>query len=74
VSSNVKTIRQAQQKLRGDQFTQEAVALAIGVHRVTYVRFESGKAVPDVIEAQRLARYLGVSIEQLGFEEVREGE
>ena len=71
VTNRIAEIRKAQQARLGSGFTQGALAARIGVTRAAVARWEAG-AVPDALSAVRLARELGVTVEQLGFEEVGE--
>lgn len=52
--------------LRGDR-SQEAVAEAIGVSRSALVMYETGKRVPRDEIKIRLAKYYGVSIQYLFY-------
>lgn len=52
--------------LRGDR-SQEAVAEAIGVSRSALVMYETGKRVPRDEIKIRLAKYYGVSIQSLFY-------
>jgi transcriptional regulator with XRE-family HTH domain len=45
--------------------SQQALAAASGVHRVTIARFETGKASPNVQTMQKLAAALGVTIDEI---------
>lgn len=45
--------------------TQEEVALAVGVTRKTVNTIENAKFVPSTALALRLARYFGVTVEEL---------
>ena len=50
---------------RAKGWTQEQLAAASGVHRVTIARIENGKASPNVETLERLARALGVLVDDL---------
>ena len=45
--------------------TQEELAIKIGVTRKTINTIETGKFVPSTILAIKLARYFGISVEEL---------
>lgn len=45
--------------------TQEELATQIGVTRKTINTIETGKFVPSTILAIKLARYFGISVEEL---------
>ena len=45
--------------------TQEHLAQVIGVNRQTILAIEKGKYVPSLDLAFRIARYFGVSIEEI---------
>ena len=42
--------------------TQEALATASGVNRVSIAKYETGRALPSVKTAGKLAKALGVSV------------
>lgn len=50
---------------RANGFTQEQLAAASGVHRVTIARLENGKASAKVETLERLAGALGVLVDDL---------
>ena len=50
---------------RARGFTQEQLAAASGVHRVTIARLETGAVAPNLKTLERLAVALGVSIDRL---------
>ena len=50
---------------RAKGFTQEQLAAASGVHRVTIARLENGKASAKVETLERLAGALGVLVDDL---------
>ena len=50
---------------RDKGMSQQALAAASGVHRVTIARFETGKASPNVQTMQKLAAALGVTIDEI---------
>ena len=45
--------------------TQEQLAQAAGIHRVTIARYESGATSPTVRSLEKLAEALGVSVSEL---------
>lgn len=53
----------ALRKERG--MTQEELANAVNIHRVTIAKYESGKVSPTLESAAKLAKALGVPIERL---------
>ena len=59
MATNIKAIR----KLRG--MTQEELAKASGIHSVTICKYEIGKVVPSLDNAEKLARALGVTVNDL---------
>ena len=46
-------------------YTQQALADEVGVQWLTIQRYESQGRVPDVLLAKRLARALGVTLDEL---------
>lgn len=50
---------------RDKGMSQQALATASGVHRVTIARFETGKASPNVQTMAKLAAALGVTIDEI---------
>lgn len=59
-------IAQNIQALRArDSFTQEALAERLGVSRQTVAKWESGEAVPDLVNAQALSRLFKVRLDDL---------
>lgn len=59
-------IAQNIQALRArDSFTQEALAERLGVSRQTVAKWESGEAVPDLVNAQSLSRLFKVRLDDL---------
>lgn len=46
-------------------FSQEEIAGRIGVSRQAYAKWESGKAVPDIVRCSMLAQVYGVTIDSL---------
>jgi putative transcriptional regulator len=48
-----------------DEMTQQSLADRVGVTRQTIIALEAGKYVPSLLLAFRLARALGVGVEQL---------
>ena len=45
--------------------TQTAIALKVGISRMTYYLYESGKCVPPVSTAIRIAKALDAPVEEL---------
>lgn len=45
--------------------TQDDVAREVGIARATYASYETGRRMPDVRTALRIARLLGQPVEQL---------
>lgn len=45
--------------------SQQTVADALGINRVTYTNYENGKREPDMETLKKLAQYFGVSIDFL---------
>lgn len=59
-------IAQNIQALRArDSLTQEALAERLGVSRQTVAKWESGEAVPDLVNAQALSRLFKVRLDDL---------
>lgn len=53
-------------------YTQQEVADALGIPRVTYCSYERNQREPTAIIMKRIANFLGVSLDfLLGFEEIR---
>jgi putative transcriptional regulator len=52
-----------------NDLTQENLAQVIGVNRQTILAIEKGKYVPSLDLAFRIARYFGVSIEEVSMYE-----
>ena len=54
-------------RLRFDrgELTQQQVADEVGVTRQTIIALESGRYNPSLVLAMRLARFFGVSVEQV---------
>ena len=50
-----------------DNITQQALADAVGVTRLTIHSVENGKFVPSTVLALKLARFFGKSVEELFF-------
>jgi transcriptional regulator with XRE-family HTH domain len=50
---------------RAKGMTQEQLANASGVHRVTIARFECGTVTPKLSTVERLAAALGVPIDEI---------
>lgn len=48
-----------------DSLTQEALAERLGVSRQTVAKWESGEAVPDLVNAQSLSRLFKVRLDDL---------
>lgn len=45
--------------------SQEALALASGVSRISIIRYESGERFPDLETAARIAKALGCKLDDL---------
>lgn len=45
--------------------TQEQLAKASGIHRITIAKYEAGKVDPKTENAERLAAALGVTVDDL---------
>lgn len=56
-----------QTKRKASQITQEDLALAIGVTRQTIISIEKGNYVPSVLLAIKIARYFGVTVEDIFY-------
>ena len=50
-----------------DGISQQALANAVGVTRLTIHSVETGKFVPSTVLALKLARFFGKSVEELFF-------
>lgn len=57
---SIKTIREAA------GLTQEELARAVGVDRVTVANWESGKTEPKLSQAHKIANLCGVKIDMIG--------
>lgn len=57
--ANLKDIREQ----RG--LTQEALARATNIHRVTIAKYETGEVDPKIENALKLAEALGVTVDEL---------
>lgn len=55
-------------KLRFDK-TQQEVADALGIRQSTYASYETGRRIPKDSIKVKIARYFGVSVESIFFEE-----
>ena len=62
VKTTVVLLKEARQ---AKGFTQEQLAKASGVHRVTIARIESGKCFPNMDTLEKLASALGVTVSDL---------
>lgn len=60
MKSIIKTIR------KSAGLTQEELARAVGVDRVTVANWESGKTEPRLSQARKIAELCGVKIENIG--------
>lgn len=60
-------------RYRHDGITQQALANAVGVTRVTIHSVETGKFVPSTLLALRLARFFGVSVDDLFYLKSEDG-
>ena len=56
-------------ELRGES-SQEAAAASVGVTKSAWAMYERGERVPRDAVKVRIARYYGVSVEELFFAEV----
>ena len=54
--------------------TQQDLARAMGVSRQTIISLENGRYNPSILLAFRIARYFGMSIEDIFIYEEEEGE
>ena len=54
-------------------YSQEQVAEKIGISRQAYAKWESGRTIPDIERASKLAEIYGVSIDSLTKTEVVDG-
>lgn len=59
IATNLKAIR----KMRG--MTQADLATASSIHRITIARYETGAVEPNIKSAERLAKALGVTVDDL---------
>lgn len=59
IAQNIQTLRAR------DSLTQEALAERLGVSRQTVAKWESGEAVPDLVNAQSLSRLFKVRLDDL---------
>jgi DNA-binding transcriptional regulator YiaG len=67
--SRIRQIREEKAKLAPAAFTQAAVALRVGVTVNALRAWELDRARPRKATAKRLARALGVQVDQLGLDE-----
>jgi putative transcriptional regulator len=51
-----------------EQYSQEVVARKLGVTRATLGSWEAGRTEPTVRQALALARILGCTVEELGYQ------
>ena len=59
IGDNIKKIRELK------NYTQEHVALELGLSQATYARIESGETIPKIDRLQRIAEILEVDISTL---------
>ena len=59
--------RLRQYRFEHDQITQQDLANAVGVTRVTIHSVETGKFAPSTLLALKLARFFGVGVDDLFF-------
>ena len=67
--SRIRAIREERAKLAPAVFTQAAVAARVGVTVKALRALEQDRARPRTATAKRLARALGVSVDELGLDE-----
>ena len=60
LENNLKLLR-----LKNGEISQQALANAIGVTRLTIHSIETGKFVPSTVVALKLAGFFGVSVEDI---------
>ena len=65
-ATHLTRIRQLRALASLDGWTQEDLARATGIARDRVLRIERGYAVPTVLEARRIAKALGVTVDALG--------
>lgn len=68
VANRIRELRLERAKVTPTAFTIRAVAQRVGVTEGMVRRWEQGRAVPRQRHASRLARDLGVTIDELGLE------
>jgi putative transcriptional regulator len=54
-------------RLKKGEISQQALANAIGVTRLTIHSIETGKFVPSTVVALKLARFFGITVEDLFY-------
>ena len=59
--------RLRQYRFEHDEITQQELANAVGVTRVTIHSVETGKFVPSTLLALKLARFFGAGVDDLFF-------
>jgi len=67
--NRIREIRQDKSKLAPAAFTQAAVAARVGVTVNALRAWELGRARPRKATARRIARALGVTVEELGLDQ-----
>ena len=67
IKNNIRKLRFAQAEM-----TQEALAEKVGANRQTILSIESGKYLPSLELAFRIAKAFGLPIEQVFYEGVEE--
>lgn len=55
-------LRQARKKAG---YTQETIAAELGIERTNYIPYETGKALPSIYTIPKLAKALGVTIQDI---------
>ncbi|NSN07015.1 helix-turn-helix transcriptional regulator, partial [Enterococcus faecalis] len=56
---------QLKKKRKEKQITQEQIAEHLNVARQTVSKWESGKSIPDIENAQQLSTFLDISLNEL---------
>jgi putative transcriptional regulator len=62
LGNNLKKLR-----FEHDEITQQALANAVGVTRLTIHSVETGKFIPSTLLAFKLARFFGKTVEEVFF-------
>jgi|SRR5215471_4427233 len=69
VGNRIREIRLQRAKEYPQAFTRAAIAARIGVLERTIMDWELGKHRPSIRNARRLARFLQVSVDELGLDD-----